>query len=175
MAEPRHLTSSITLDQGGRITDCELLEELEDTPILQPKELLKFAIYFTNSPTNKDLANLLWNRGLASIVTNPRVAQVIMQTTALNLTAYETGFEEALELFDPWEDDNDSPQMSALSRDREIDDLSFLFIPICDTGLGLLIEKHRLKNGNFAFFVIGVGPDPETLSEPKASAPAPSN
>jgi hypothetical protein len=174
MAESQYPTFPIVLGPGGQITDPKLVEILEHVPILQPRELLKLGIYFVASPSIAHLGELLWEKGLAFIITDDRVAPVIDAAFELDIVANEGAFEEAWEAF-AGDDDNDSDdarikRLAVATRrgdDAEINDQNFLFTGMF--GIGLLIEKRFLANEEVAFFVDGVCPDPKTLPDPGAS------
>jgi hypothetical protein len=156
MAESQHPTPGITLGPGGQITDCEVLEVLEHTPSLQPKELLKLALYFNKFSTNTQLGHLLWETGLGRIVTDPIIAQDILKVTGIPIMSY----------IDEQEDTTSGDDDDESSEDFW-DSFHFLRNPFIGPDLGLLIQKPFLEDSEPVFYVVGVCPDPRTLPEPE--------
>jgi|SRR5579864_5311361 len=155
MEKSQHPTSSIALGPGGQITDCELLERLERTPILKPQDSLKLGIYFSESPspTNRYLGDALWDSGISRIVVSRPVRLAIWDT-------FEVDSSEWLD--QKWDSAHPDPQGK-----EDTDNQSFVFARV--SGIGMLFEKLHRENGESAFYVLNVSPDPKELPDPEAS------
>ncbi len=141
----------IPLGPGGRIADPQLVEVLKRLPILQPRDLIKLAIYFNAFSTNAHLGNFLWLKALETIVTNPIVAPVIKEVFRVDIVSAEEINEDAPHGEDSDESTEDPQWVHALVGD-----------------IGLLLQKVRLENEEIAFFVVGASPDPNELPEPQS-------
>lgn len=134
MEKSQHPTSSIALGPGGQITDCELLERLERTPILKPRDSLKLGIYFSESPspTNRYLGDALWDSGISRIVVSRPVRLAIWDT-------FEVDSSELLD--QKWDSTHPDPQGK-----EDADNQSFVFARV--SGIGMLFENFAEKMEN---------------------------
>jgi hypothetical protein len=171
MPESQFPASSIALGEGGRVTDPVLLKELAATPVLQPRDLLKLAIHFSAFPTNAHLANVLWEFALETIVQNPIIAEVTAKVFGINIVKFLHAFEkfntEAEDILEDFTHRLRGEGAEADDESREVVGQNFISVRI--SGINVLIEKRLLENGEAAFFVVGISPDPNELPNPEDS------
>lgn len=163
MAESQISSSCIEIGPGGRIMNPGLLENLEHAPVLQPRELIRLSTYFNAFSTNAYLGNLLWVHALELIVTNRVIEPVINETYTINMSS-------SVDDHADWDGDDERKE----NPNEDLNEQSWIFHPIdpaCFFGLGLLIEKRLLENGEAAFYVVNACPNPQTLPD-SASAPS---
>jgi hypothetical protein len=155
----------VKLGPGGEILEVpeneELLEEIRETPVLPPADLLNLGVFYKGYSTNEPLGNHLELVALLNIVNDSAIQEDILQVLMRTAAAAGRPLAPPENSSDYWEDFFDCSSDEKTERGGSC--FHIRFIPLPNTNLGLLIETPNRKDQKKSYFVIGISPIPASL------------